>query len=236
MREKFITASVGLLAFVVSLMALGSIALAADKGNVIDSKHDLSAGGAPVCENCHVPHDASGDFLWARTPSTNGGQFSGLKTFCYSCHDGVVAGEQYVFSTSTFSHEVKPLASGQSLSGEDCDRCHDPHDNSKTKFLTVTAGANVCANASPCHGTKEGHRDHPVNSPTDLPLLRSWDPAAIPPVVGTRLWDTTGTSVVASGPADMKCETCHSPHGALTKKLNTMTMAGSALCTNCHDY
>jgi predicted CXXCH cytochrome family protein len=236
MRHKIITAGVGVLAFLMALMALGSIALAADKGQVIGSAHDLSAGGTPVCENCHVPHSASGDFLWFKTPSTNGGQFSGLKPLCFSCHDGIVAGGQYAFSTSTFSHKVEPLAAGGSPNGKDCDRCHDPHDNSKTEFLTVTAGANVCANASPCHGTKEGHEDHPVNGTTDLPLLRLWDPAATPPVVGTRLWDTTGTSVVPTGSAYMKCETCHSPHGALTEQLNTMTMQASALCLNCHDY
>ena len=233
--KKISTIGVGLVAFLVSLMALGSIALAAGEGQVVGTKHDLSGGGTPVCESCHVAHDSSGDFLWARAPNTSGGTFRGLRPLCYSCHDGTITGTGlYVFGASTQSHKVEPLASGKSPEGKDCDRCHDPHDNSKIKFLTVTAGANVCANASPCHGTKEGHDDHPVNSLTNLPLLRSWDPAATPPVVGTRLWDTTGTSVVASGPGYIKCETCHSPHGGLTEKLNTMATAQDALCNNCH--
>jgi len=231
-KRRIAIASSGFMVLLVSLLALGSVASAANKDNVIGSLHDLSGGRVPVCESCHVSHGASGDFLWARTLNTGGGAFSGLEALCYGCHDGsVTSSGSYVFSTSpsVYSHKVTPLGSGETPQGDDCDRCHDPHDDSNGKFLVVRADANVC---SACHQT--GEHSHPLDVQTDYPLVRSWDPAATPPVVGTRLWNTTGTVVVATGSAYIKCETCHTPHGAHTQELNAMSDSGGVLCINCH--
>ena len=231
-KRRIGIAGSGFTVLLVWLLALGSVALAADKEHVIGTPHDLSGGLVPVCESCHISHGASGDFLWARVSNTGGGAFSGLKALCYGCHDGSVASSGlYVFSTSpsVYSHKVTPLGSGEAPHGDDCDRCHDPHDNSNAKFLALAVDANVC---STCH--PRGEHSHPIDIQTDYPLVRSWDPAATPPVVGTRLWNTTGTVAVATGSAYIKCETCHTPHGSLTRELNTMSGTGGALCINCH--
>jgi predicted CXXCH cytochrome family protein len=232
MKRSIGVAGAGFVLLVVLVLALGSVALAAGGEQVIGSAHDLSGGNGSPCSSCHVSGDASRGFLWAVTPNTGGGAFSGLKAVCYSCHDGSVTSTgSYVFSTrsSVYSHEVTPLESGAAPLGDDCDRCHDPHDDSNTKFLSVTGGADVC---SDCHDT--GEHAHPMDVQTDFPLLRSWDPAATPPMVGTRLWDAAGTAVRTTGSAYIKCETCHAPHGAVTEELNTLTDKGGALCINCH--
>ncbi len=232
MNARMGLVEVGIIVLFGSLLGPGPAALAATNESVVGSPHDLCTGAATACESCHGPADASGSFLWAREVNTGGGAFSGLKARCYGCHDGSVTSVgSYVFSTSasTYSHVVTPLATGETPHGDDCDRCHDPHDDSNGKFLIVAADADVC---SDCHQT--GECDHPKEVLTDFPHLRAWDPAASPEVTGTRLWNAGGTAVVSSGAAYIKCETCHAPHGARTPELNAMSTTGSAICINCH--
>lgn len=120
--------------------------------------------------------------------------------------------------------------------GQDCDRCHDPHRNT-WKFTTLSqTNANLC---SACHGMNTG-ADHPVdvNDTASLPADRVWDPLARD-FSGTRLWNSTGTALVASGPGYLKCLTCHAPHGGSGQYLNTLPLSSatdstSPLCQNCH--
>ena len=56
---------------------------------VAGTKHDVSSPGVSPCTYCHVPRDTQGALLWARSPN-DVGRFSGLKTLCFSCHDGTV--------------------------------------------------------------------------------------------------------------------------------------------------
>jgi predicted CXXCH cytochrome family protein len=52
---------------------------------------------------------------------------------------------------------------------------------------------------------------------------------------GTRLWTPDGLSVSSvPATAQMKCLTCHTPHGGVNENLNTMSTSNSALCVNCH--
>ena len=102
MGKKIGLAGVALVAFVVILMAFASIGLAArgDNSNVINTVHNITRNlpGANPCAGCHIPHDAEGAFLWARSPNASGGGGSvgpssttAIKPLCYSCHDGTVA-------------------------------------------------------------------------------------------------------------------------------------------------
>ncbi len=84
---------------------------------------------------------------------------SDIKPLCYSCHDGTVlvprisggattvsVGSMTAFSTTHFNHRTT-AASAVSVSsdptkngikaglGKDCDRCHDPHDDTMGKYL-----------------------------------------------------------------------------------------------------
>lgn len=173
--------SLGLVVFVVLLMVFASIGLAApgDHSNVVNTVHNIMRGvpDANPCAACHLPHDAEGAFLWARTPNFSGGGSSvgpdsttAIKPLCYSCHDGTVAatGMYSAFNSTKANHRTKSADTiitsgpneGQAYGpGRDCDLCHDPHDNGNTDFLryerttslgttVITPGGNVCAS---CH-------------------------------------------------------------------------------------
>ncbi|MCL5735173.1 MAG: cytochrome c3 family protein [Actinobacteria bacterium] len=182
MGKKIGLVSIALIVFMVFLMAFVSIASAApgDHSNVVNTVHNVTRGlpGANPCEGCHIPHDASGAFLWARNPHASGGGSSvgpssttAIKPLCYSCHDGTVAvtGMKTVFDPTKANHKTKAASTlitsgsqkGQPYGpGRDCDLCHNPHDDGNTDFLiygrtgangahvTVTPGGNVCV---ACH-------------------------------------------------------------------------------------
>ena len=181
---------------------------------VTGTVHNLAIPGTGVCANCHVAHNAQGDFLWARPVGTT---FTGIKALCYSCHDGTIAHEEYAFSETYAQH-----------AGE-CSTCHNPHNNSYGMFLTFASGANLC---NDCHSGDIGI-GHPVNvvasmTPTDATFAPPTD------MSGTRLYDAAGTT---SGGTSVKCLTCHTAHGGFAgTALNTMdySATSAALCTNCH--
>ncbi len=198
---------------------------------MIGTKHDLGSAGSAACYKCHTPQDASGSYLWARAV----GAGTGIQPLCYSCHDGSVTSTgKYAFDASLSQH---PITAG--TKGSDCDRCHDPHVGT-FKFTTLSqTNADLCQS---CHG-KTGPDNHPVDvqDADALPTDRAWNPNASPSdFSGTRLYDTGGTTQVASGSGYVKCLTCHSPHGGVGgTSLNTMatssaTSSTSPLCQNCH--
>lgn len=221
------------IAGVVSALVL---ALAASVGyagvsDIFGTAHDLGSSGNPTCRQCHIPHNAEGAYLWARTPKTG---MSGLQALCFSCHDGTVTSRgQFISDPSYVNHAVTP-----GVPGSDCDRCHDPHVNN-WKFVTDSAipaeyrNANLC---SACHGT--GANSHPLVA-TDKPIDRTWNPyAATPDFSGTRLFNSDGSAVVPTGTGYIKCTTCHVAHGAASSTLNSMAYttndSHSPICENCH--
>ena len=217
------------LAFVVLLVGAG-VVLGQQK-NVAGTKHDVASPDTPACVYCHVPADPEGKALWEGKPNDSGA-FSGLKPLCFSCHDGTVSvlRSSYVFDPGRPEHLSKPGARGQ-----DCDRCHDPHDTGYGKFLKLPGGAMFCRN---CH-FRAGPTDHPIDvDPADtgrVPLDRDWDPTH-GDFSGTRLWNAEGT-----GPGNLvKCLSCHSPHGGQPgTEINTIAFSPVdesylPLCGNCH--
>jgi len=216
---------------ILGALSLGLTVAQAGVSDIFGTDHDLGSPGVPTCMQCHTPHGAQGDYLWARTPKTG---MSGLQALCFSCHDGSVT-DVGQFITTTINHEVNA-----GVEGQDCDRCHDPHEDN-WKFVTDTAippafrNANLC---SACHGT--GDLSHPL-AMTDKPIDRTWNPYASPAdFSGTRLWDNTGTSEVPTGSGHIRCATCHVPHGSVDAEgLNSMQYIDPAskhspICENCH--
>ena len=221
---------------IVAVGALGT-ALAAGVGyagftDIYGSAHDTGSPGSPTCQQCHIPHQAQAPYLWARPPHPS---MSGLQSLCFSCHDGTVTNVgQFISDTSYESHDVNP-----GVEGQDCDRCHEPHQGDNWKFVADTIptsyrDANLC---SLCHNTGFSH---PQDQLTNAPVDRTWDPYAAPvDFSGTRLFDSAGTSVVAAGEGYIKCGTCHVPHGAVgNSQLNSMANSDSEghepICENCH--
>lgn len=218
-----------LILLALSLLTGAGIALGQMK-DVSGTKHDVSSPDASPCQYCHLPRDPQGEMLWARDPNTSG-PFSGLRPLCFSCHDGTVTSSgDYVFDESRPEHLSVP-----GVKGQDCDRCHDPHDTGYGEFIKLPGEANFCQG---CHAFA-GPTDHPIDVDSVAsgiePSDRHWDPYG-GDFSGTRLWNPEGT-----GPGDtVKCLTCHSPHGGEPDTLiNTMAFDSThdqflPLCQNCH--
>ena len=156
---------------------------------VTGTLHDMSgytgsAVTAKLCQACHTPHNA-GSTLWAMTPS---GTFTGVQDLCYTCHDGTITsvGSATAFSTTLETHTT---------TGSDCsggtNSCHDVHDNTNGKFLTVTPDANGVYCTS-CHGSGSSlvGGDHLAGS----------------------MHFTNAT---------FTCNNCHAPHGAVMQTDGT---------------
>ena len=215
----------------VAVLVLGTNVVLGKNKEVAGTKHDVAAPGVSPCTLCHIPKDPQGDMVWSLPPN-NTGLYAGMRPLCFSCHDGTVtAVGAYVFDPTTPTHKSNP-----GLKGEDCDRCHDPHETGYGKFVKYARGANMCQN---CH-SRAGPSDHPVNvnaiAKGIVPKDSAFDPYK-EDFSGTRLWNLEGT-----GPGDyVKCLTCHAPHGgAPNTALSTIAFTSTGhtsflpLCANCH--
>lgn len=214
----------------IALVSSGRLALGEQK-DVAQTKHDVSSAGVPACIYCHIPRDAAGQLLWPGGLTNQDGPLSGEKRICFSCHDGTVTRERsYVFDSNRPEHLRKP-----GVEGEDCDRCHNPHEQT-SKFLKMPKEANFCWN---CH-FRAGPSDHPIG--VDAPAAgihpddTTFDPKA-GDFVGTRLWNAEGT-----GPGNLvACLTCHSPHGGqhdtliMTVPYTAEVGYSESLCGSCHN-
>lgn len=217
-------------ALMIAVLGGAGLVLAEKRKDVSGTRHDVATPGNEACVSCHIPRDSDGELLWAGDPYTRDG-FSGLKPLCYSCHDGTVATiGRYAFAQGYPEHDSVP-----GLKGQDCDRCHDPHEKGYGKFVKYPGGAGFCVN---CH-EEAGPDDHPVDvdigTLEEPPVDTTWDPDA-GDSHGTRLWNEDG-----SGPGDkVQCLTCHAPHGGLPEtKMNTLGVSAKhgdflPLCQNCH--
>jgi len=221
---------------IVAVGALGT-ALAAGVGyagftDIYGSAHDTGSPGSPTCQQCHIPHQALAPYLWAKPPNPS---MSGLQSLCFSCHDGTVTNVGQFIADSNFeSHAVNP-----GIEGQDCDRCHEPHQGDNWKFVADTIPVNY-RNANLCKLCHNTGFTHPQDQSTDAPVDRTWDPYASPTdFSGTRLFDSAGTAEVPTGSGYIKCATCHVPHGAVgDSELNSMAYTDGTshepICENCH--
>lgn len=210
----------------------GASAVLGERKDVTGTKHDVATAGTPACVYCHVPRDAAGQLLWPAGEPNPDGPLAGQKRLCFSCHDGTVTKDRsFVFDPSRPEHLRNP-----GVEGQDCDRCHNAHEQGNGKFLKMSSQADFCWN---CH-FRAGPADHPVGvdaiaagiNPPDT----TFDPEA-GDFSGIRLWNATGT-----GPGTyVMCLSCHSPHGG---QPNTKIITGlnapanqpffDALCRSCH--
>jgi predicted CXXCH cytochrome family protein len=223
----------------------------AGPGDIYGSAHDLGSPGNPTCQQCHVPHDAQGDYLWARPPRSD---LPASEALCFSCHDGTVTSRgSYIISPGTVNHPMGPETHLASYGDGYCAACHDAHDGDFmfTKDLMSPTkppnpdNAQVCLS---CHGGTHFNPDPAVNHPwvtagmtaPNLPLDQTFDPGA-GDAEGTRLYDAaTLKQVVAQGEAgNIGCLSCHGVHGAADPVMITsMSLYDAegkeALCGNCH--
>ncbi|HEX5393247.1 MAG TPA: cytochrome c3 family protein [Rhodocyclaceae bacterium] len=185
-------------------------------------------GASLTCLSCHDGTIALGELLSRKTVTTMAGGVttlpagnSNLGTDLSDDHPISIA-----YTTALAAARNGELADPSTLTGKvkldnrgqmQCTSCHDPHDNTNGKFLSVpnTASA-LCIT---CH-TKSGWSasDHKLSNAT-------WKGT------GTNPWPhTTATTVAANA-----CESCHRPHSAGGKKglLNSATEENN--CYTCHN-
>jgi len=229
---KTVASAIVLLAalVIVAMVSRGGLALGEHK-DVAGTKHDVASGEIPNCVYCHIPRDAAGQLLWPNGQTNQEGPLAGEKRMCFSCHDGTVTRERsYVFDPDRPEHVRKP-----GFEGQDCDRCHNPHEANYGKFLKVSSRANFCWN---CH-FRAGPSDHPIGVDSLAAGIHPEDTTFDPKsgdFTGTRLWNVAGT-----GPGSLvMCLTCHSPHGGqrdtliMTVPYTSEQGFSQTLCGSCH--
>lgn len=194
------------------------------------SSTSKSVPGAPtgaslLCLSCHDGTIALGEVLSRASSITMSGSVTGNAllgsnlsddhpvSFVYDAALAAARGELAAPSTLVKPSKVRLDSTGQLQ----CTACHDPHDNSNGKFLTMPNTASALCQT--CHlknyWTSSDHR----NSSS------TWNGA------GTNPWPhTTATTVAANA-----CENCHRPHTAGGAKRLLNYAAEETNCTNCHN-
>jgi len=134
-------------------------------------------------------------------------------SFVYDASLQAARGELAAPSTLVKPSKVRLDASGRLQ----CTACHDPHDNTNTKFLVVANTASALCQT--CHLKNYWSGSDHKNS------AKTWNNIAPNP------WPhTTGTSVAANA-----CENCHRPHTAGGGKRLLNYAAEEANCFPCHN-
>lgn len=197
------------------MVALGAASPALAQQSVVDSPHNLSAGGPgairasseeQVCIFCHAPHNASPIRpLWNRAMPTDAyaiytsraldaepGQPTGSSKMCLSCHDGTIA------LGSVVSRDT-PIG---------------------------MVGGVVTIPPGPSNLGTDLRDDHPISFPYDSSLAVSdpklKDPSLLPHEV--RLDENR----------ELQCTACHDAHDDSLGKFLVMHNENSQLCLSCH--
>jgi len=224
-------------------------------GTIVGSKHDLSAGYATgsgtdeICVQCHTPHGSNMDLdndgaidsnhatrppapLWNRKISTMSAFTmytsatmntscdatpSPLSLVCLSCHDAALnigwvdEGDGAVITADMHSLMNNPNRSGDTYPCANA--CHPYELWSKlAEFWEI--GPDLT-------------NDHPISISYPTPDI---DPDFFIPPDPQRGW-----SDVKLFMGRVECPSCHNPHDPTNVPFLRKTMAGSALCTTCHN-
>lgn len=193
-----------------------------------------------VCVSCHIPHKASGPFLWSRSAL---GDLAPPSALCLSCHseDGPASKK----GVGNYSHPVgvkvkdaQQLPLHTMISGEtvmECHTCHDPHQwqpghPEKGKGKNIEGDGETSFLRQPCAADQvlcsTCHSDESRIEQTDHDLR----------VTGRTVNNITGKNVVQAG----VCSSCHIPHNGNGPMLWAQQLYGnrlstSLLCLSCHN-
>lgn len=193
-----------------SLLALGSLANAQISGSDHDFRGETWNPSGQICQACHTPHNAA--------PSVSG--FSGLLWN----HDLTTA-TFTMYTSLTLDGAIDATPGGTSLM---CLSCHDGtvglgDFDGGSGGSPMTGGALI--------GT-DLRGEHPISIVYDV------SDAGLNPTSAS-LGSQTILSVLEGG--KLECSSCHDVHNSPTEvfsgagKLLRDTMAGSALCLDCHN-
>ena len=198
---------------------------------VIGSKHDLSlvTEESQVCIFCHTPHGATSQGpLWNReasvatyTPYTSGSLNANIEEFvssqgiadgssgdlCLSCHDGTVAVNSLINSSTNAGNPAMLPDLAQFLEGK------------------LIGAANLGSDLS---------NDHPVNFVYDA-TLASADGGLVTPFSEQRVKETVDLPLFNSKMQCSTCHDVHEPGETADKDpFLRVSMQQSGLCLECH--
>jgi predicted CXXCH cytochrome family protein len=193
-----------------------------------------------VCVSCHVPHKASGPFLWSRSGLKDMASPSAL---CLSCHSKEGPGAKK--SVGNYSHPVGvkvkdsqqlPLhTQGNGETVMECHTCHDPHQwqpghNNKGEGENIEGDGESSFLRQPCAADQvlcsTCHPEESRVEQTDHDLR----------ITGPQLNNIAGNNANQTG----SCSSCHIPHNGSGPMLWAQPLYGkgestSRLCLSCHN-
>ena len=218
---------------------------AKDEINVIKQ----NVGQAGVCSACHVPHKATGPYLWARQVTGEGSTLSSPSKLCLSCHNdkGTAAKKTVgrfshpvnvaVKNTPAMEKEPAPLPLYTKADGSlvmECHTCHDPH-QWDAKAARKGTGTNEEGTAASSFLR--------MHAGTDSALCETCH-------ADQYLVEGTDHDMTVTAPKDINfikqnaaqsgvCSPCHVPHQAVgpylwARQFNQKPTSPSSLCLTCH--
>ncbi|MBI2238958.1 MAG: hypothetical protein HYU54_10620 [Actinobacteria bacterium] len=194
-------------------------------GASVTVPHGGYSSDTNLCGYCHQVHYAPGDHLFPRPTE---------RETCYQCHNGTGAGTdiQADFgegaigsSTRVSTHPVPSARDGVQLA---CSGCHTPHKlmAEDTKLLRVLVGGSYLYSppGSPI-GNQLCYACHGAASAYPAPF---GDHAGFE----ASIHNTSANVPFPPSGSQIKCLTCHQPHGSDYRRLTTADQ--EQLCFTCH--
>ena len=220
-----------LLAAISCGILLMSIAILADGGSIVNSKHDISIWDKSTttepCVFCHTPHGSNTIApLWNRnTPASNftmynsptmdtshPGQPNGITLACLGCHDGVLSDVGEVIN-----------APGSGLGdGVGCKQCHV----GIPPIYIGEGGASLGVDFS---------NDHPIS--INYPTPQQDDQFNQPTQTNNRWFVVSGgisLPLFYGNSKYIECATCHNVHNPDIVPFLRASNSESELCNTCH--
>ncbi|MDH3254410.1 MAG: cytochrome c3 family protein [Acidobacteriota bacterium] len=206
------------------VMALGGLLVSsmAFAAGVTGTKHDLSGTlttGTQMCVFCHTPHGANVDAILAGTAPLWNQDLTATASFGVYDSGSFDATDIAAITNTAYSTSLLCLS------------CHDGTVAPGTFYNAPNPAGNTSSEGVILGGANLGNSlttSHPVNF-TYANSITNGDTGLVDPGPATFL-DSAGK---------VQCSSCHDPHdNAATPDVNVAfmrdTLAGSALCLNCH--
>lgn len=203
----------------------------------------------PDCVKCHDAHSNTWVFLDPDrfgAIDTDGDEVPDTDmlnaSVCAWCHEGSRHG------IDTWVDSIPVPADGDPETGDQCDNEIDDDGDEVINDGCVVGQVAVPHSTHPEMVTEpEGAADFEPPVGAD----RTWNGDAAMDLSGTRLWsddtvyynspgDDTAQFVEFTGPGDIRCMTCHTPHAAQNEQLTSMATSEvdsshAPVCENCHE-
>jgi predicted CXXCH cytochrome family protein len=187
----------------------------------VSSPHGV-LGEGETCVSCHPVHAQD---------NAPGMLAAGQRELCYSCHDGSTTAHDV---KSEFGTEANPQAASHPLGGGlTCGDCHTAHKDPSedTRLLRAFIDGTWVYSPPSALGTPIGN---------DFCYSCHGPGSALPAPNGdhstfeTSIHNTSAGVPMPKSGSEIKCLSCHEPHGSNERKLTLDDLPEEELCYSCH--